>query len=360
MTKRIGIEISSQYVDELRTADELDWSDIEALDLRHALRTHPGPLKRRKPESVPTTPPAKDIKAHRPPRPSAARWIASGMESPPRAEDHAASDRAVRRRPGKRVEPESSSRASSTVSARSQSLTPPAAPATSSTSASHLLKDLEQEVLAYGRTGPHRPAAPRSPPPAPRHRGRPYATSSPRWSSGSATCSGMTSNGFGLATRCRPRAAREHPSTKTPSSTSPTRPPARAEWPAADSSSATRPSSAASCCARDLGDDYVDALFRVWDGRVRPRGRPLLLLVREGARADRGRQDEAGRPARHPGHSRRRQPRVLKRIKDTGDIFFAVADRDWMLDGAAVHVSMVGFDNGAETARILDGSQSKV
>ena len=30
---------------------------------------------------------------------------------------------------------------------------------------------------------------------------------------------------------------------------------------------------------------------------------------------------------------------VLKRIKDTGDIFFAESDRDWILDGANVHVS---------------------
>ena len=40
---------------------------------------------------------------------------------------------------------------------------------------------------------------------------------------------------------------------------------------------------------------------------------------------------------------------VLKRIKETGDIFFAESDRDWVLAGANVHVSMVGFDDGAET-----------
>ncbi len=38
---------------------------------------------------------------------------------------------------------------------------------------------------------------------------------------------------------------------------------------------------------------------------------------------------------------------VLKRIKETGDIFFAESDRDWILDGADVHVSMVGFDDGS-------------
>ncbi len=41
--------------------------------------------------------------------------------------------------------------------------------------------------------------------------------------------------------------------------------------------------------------------------------------------------------------------KVLERIKETGDIFWAQSDRDWVLDGAAVHVSMIGFDNGDES-----------
>jgi type II restriction/modification system DNA methylase subunit YeeA len=38
-----------------------------------------------------------------------------------------------------------------------------------------------------------------------------------------------------------------------------------------------------------------------------------------------------------------------------GQIFFAVSDREWVLDGANVHVSMVGFDKGEETETVLDG-----
>ena len=45
---------------------------------------------------------------------------------------------------------------------------------------------------------------------------------------------------------------------------------------------------------------------------------------------------------------------VLKRIKETGDIFWAQSDREWIQDGAAVHVSMIGFDNGTEKTRVLD------
>jgi hypothetical protein len=47
---------------------------------------------------------------------------------------------------------------------------------------------------------------------------------------------------------------------------------------------------------------------------------------------------------------------VLERIKQTGDIFWAMSDRDWLLEGAAVNVSMVGFDAGIEKLRTLDGS----
>lgn len=47
---------------------------------------------------------------------------------------------------------------------------------------------------------------------------------------------------------------------------------------------------------------------------------------------------------------------VLKRTKNTGDIFMAWSDRQWILDGAAVHVSIVGFDDGTEGTRALDGA----
>ncbi len=44
-------------------------------------------------------------------------------------------------------------------------------------------------------------------------------------------------------------------------------------------------------------------------------------------------------------------------VKASGGIFFAESDRPWVLDGANVHVSMVGFDNGTEAQRVLDGKQ---
>ena len=45
---------------------------------------------------------------------------------------------------------------------------------------------------------------------------------------------------------------------------------------------------------------------------------------------------------------------------ETGGIFMAWSDRPWILDGAAVRVSMVGFDNDAQTEKTLDGKAATV
>ena len=46
---------------------------------------------------------------------------------------------------------------------------------------------------------------------------------------------------------------------------------------------------------------------------------------------------------------------MLEQIKQSGDIFWAQSDREWVLEGANVRVSMIGFDDGTEKTRILDG-----
>src|SRR5207237_6469874 len=47
--------------------------------------------------------------------------------------------------------------------------------------------------------------------------------------------------------------------------------------------------------------------------------------------------------------------KVLDAIKASGDIYCAISDREWVLDGAMVHISMVGFDSGHQLNRTLDG-----
>ena len=46
---------------------------------------------------------------------------------------------------------------------------------------------------------------------------------------------------------------------------------------------------------------------------------------------------------------------VMKNIKESCDIFMAWSNRTWILDGAAVTVAMIGFDDGTENSKVLDG-----
>jgi hypothetical protein len=105
----------------------------------------------------------------------------------------------------------------------------------------------------------------------------------------------------------------------------------------------------------ELGPGYVDAMFRAWRDRVRPEA-DLCCYWFEKARG----QIEAGKCRRagllatqgiRGGASRE----TLKRIQESGDIFFAESDRPWVLGGANVHISMIGFDGGAEAMKRLDG-----
>ena len=131
--------------------------------------------------------------------------------------------------------------------------------------------------------------------------------------------------------------------------------PKEPEWPAVDFIVSNPPFLGGKLLRRGLTDGYVDDLFEIWRGRV-PAEADLCCYwfekarkhiedrkcLRAGLLATQGIRGGANR-------------KVLERIKQTGDIFFAVSDREWVLDGANVHVSMVGFDAGAEVQRTLNG-----
>lgn len=125
------------------------------------------------------------------------------------------------------------------------------------------------------------------------------------------------------------------------------------EWPEAEVVIGNPPFLGGKRLRRELGDSYVDAMFQVWDGRVR-READLCCYWFEKARAQigAGRLKRAGLLATQAIRGGANRD-VLQRIKQSGDIFFAVDDREWVLDGAAVQVSMVGFDDGGETQRVL-------
>jgi type II restriction/modification system DNA methylase subunit YeeA len=127
------------------------------------------------------------------------------------------------------------------------------------------------------------------------------------------------------------------------------------EWPKVDFIVSNPPFLGDKMMRGTMGDSYVEALRRQYKGRV-PGGADLCCYWFEKARAciEMGKCKRAGLLATQ-GIRGGRNREVLNRIKHTGDIFFAVSDREWVLDGANVHVSMVGFDAGQERLKTLDG-----
>jgi type II restriction/modification system DNA methylase subunit YeeA len=131
--------------------------------------------------------------------------------------------------------------------------------------------------------------------------------------------------------------------------------PTTTEWPSADFIVGNPPFLGDKKMREALGDKYVDDLRELYKGRV-PGGADLVTFWFERARqhiSDR-KSNRAGLLATN-SISMIANRKVLENIKDTGDIFMAWSDRPWVLDGASVRVSMIGFDDGAQTERTLDG-----
>jgi type II restriction/modification system DNA methylase subunit YeeA len=131
--------------------------------------------------------------------------------------------------------------------------------------------------------------------------------------------------------------------------------PREPSWPAADVIVGNPPFLGGKLLRNNLGDEYVDAIFRFYRHRVpaeadlvcywHEKARTMLAnrqLKRVGLLATQGIRGGANR-------------RVLQRIKQTGDIFMAWSDEPWVVEGANVHVSIIGYDDGTETERRLDG-----
>jgi len=128
-----------------------------------------------------------------------------------------------------------------------------------------------------------------------------------------------------------------------------------AEWPDADFIVGNPPFLGNRLFRRGLGDQYTDALRRIFDDRI-PHSSDLACYWHEKARAaiERKRTARAGLLATQSirSHDNRK---VLERINESGQIFFARSDEPWVLAGATVHISFVGQDDGREQDRTLDG-----
>lgn len=128
-----------------------------------------------------------------------------------------------------------------------------------------------------------------------------------------------------------------------------------AQWPAAEFIVGNPPFLGGKMLRTNLGDEYVDRLFRAYSGEV-ARESDLVCYWFEKAR-----QALPGGLTRRVGLVTTNSIRggvnrqVLQRIQETGALFNVWSDEPWLQDGAAVRVSLVCFDDGEEAARALNG-----
>ena len=126
------------------------------------------------------------------------------------------------------------------------------------------------------------------------------------------------------------------------------------EWQKADFIIGNPPFLGGKRLRRELGDKYVDDLFVLYQDRV-PHEVDLVTYWFSKSfvevRQNHSRVGLLATQAIRAGSNRI----VLERIIVEGSIFFAWSNREWTLEGADVRVSMIGFDDGTETLRELDG-----
>ena len=129
------------------------------------------------------------------------------------------------------------------------------------------------------------------------------------------------------------------------------------DWPEADVVIGNPPFLGDRKMRGELGDEYVEKLRSLYSTKLPPsadlvcywfeRSRALIevnQLKRAGLLATNSIRGGANR-------------KVLERINETGEIFMAWSDRPWILDGAAVRVSIVGFDGNQDAqSRVMDGN----
>ena len=130
------------------------------------------------------------------------------------------------------------------------------------------------------------------------------------------------------------------------------------EWPEADVIISNPPFLGGKLLITNLGEEYVSTLFQVYEGRV-PREADLVCFwfVKAGEHRGGSASKRVGLVATNSirGGANRR---ALERATGGRPIFDAWSDEPWVIDGAAVRVSLVCFsqsDDGLTPERRLDG-----
>ena len=133
--------------------------------------------------------------------------------------------------------------------------------------------------------------------------------------------------------------------------------PQETEWPEAEFIIGNPPFLGHFPFREQLGDEYVNTVYRLFGDRI-PNSSDYCCYWFEKARAhiEAGKTRRAGLLATQAIRFPSSRP-VLSRIKGSGDIFNAISDKDWLLNGANVNISIICFDDGSETERVLDGTK---
>ena len=131
-----------------------------------------------------------------------------------------------------------------------------------------------------------------------------------------------------------------------------------AVWPVAEAIVGNPPFLGGSKLLREIGDEYTAQLRQTYTGRV-PGGADFVCYWFEKARAQiaAGQAKRAGLVATNSirGGANRK---VLERIRETGAIFHAWSDLEWVNEGAAVRVSLVCFGNHPNPILQKDGANA--
>ena len=123
------------------------------------------------------------------------------------------------------------------------------------------------------------------------------------------------------------------------------------DWPEADAVIGNPPFLGGKLLIGGLGEEYVSRMFAAWKGRV-PREADLVCywFVKAGERIDAGKAQRVGLVATNSmrGGANRR---ALEAATEGRQIFDAWSDEPWMIDGAAVRVSLVCFTDAGDEYR---------
>ena len=130
------------------------------------------------------------------------------------------------------------------------------------------------------------------------------------------------------------------------------------EWPTADVMIGNPPFIGGKLLNANLGEDYVSRIFTVYEGRV-PAEADLVCywFMKAGEHIESGKAKRAGLVSTNSirGGANRR---ALQTATENRPIFEAWSDEPWVINGAAVRVSLVCFsrpDDGAALEQRLDG-----